>query len=337
MEGESFMFEKKTKTPDKKLICSECRRVIKPNSKYTVIKNRIYCAKCAQMKKDWDFMLFIRNKYLVNFDLDGEPKVKLKQIESDSGVYEKLIMGAFFDESAFTDKEKQSNVYRNYMFMRDLIQQSEVTHDDLYGAVTKLEIIDVMLTTEDPQEVFESMNSTGKNLTNTDLLRNYLLMDLPYQTQSTFYNNYWKRIEKQVGSRRMEQFMVHYLIMKRKTDSVQIRKRSGRINKSNLYECYRQYYSPEMKNDEATQDLLQDMEKYSLIYSRIYKEMPATELEKALYEIIYDLNAEPAAIFLMYLMSLDVSDKELTKAAEGIIAYIFRLRIFKTMATSGKI
>ena len=53
MEGESFMFEKKTKTPDKKLICSECRRVIKPNSKYTVIRNKVYCEKCARKKKDW--------------------------------------------------------------------------------------------------------------------------------------------------------------------------------------------------------------------------------------------------------------------------------------------
>jgi len=137
--------------------------------------------------EDEHLQKLIRNKYLVNFDLDGEPKVKLKQIESDSGVYEKLIMSASYDETAFSDKEKQSNVYRNYMLMRDLIQQSKVSHNDLYGAVMKLEIIDVMLTTEDPQEVFESMNSTGKNLTNTDLLRNYLLMDLPYQTYYFLY------------------------------------------------------------------------------------------------------------------------------------------------------
>ena len=55
MKGELDMFRKKEKKP----VCSECRRIIKPKEKYTVIKNKIYCAKCAQKKKDWDFMLFM--------------------------------------------------------------------------------------------------------------------------------------------------------------------------------------------------------------------------------------------------------------------------------------
>ena len=59
MKDEIIMFAKKTKTLDKKLICLECRRVIKPDSKFTVIRNKVYCEKCAKKKKDWDFMSFM--------------------------------------------------------------------------------------------------------------------------------------------------------------------------------------------------------------------------------------------------------------------------------------
>lgn len=167
---------------------------------------------------DLRFRKQVKHGFLINVGLDDEPKMKLKQVESDSGVYEKIIMQEEFREDAFTDAEKQSNVYRNYSFFKERILQSSVNIQDLYNAIFKLEIIDVCLTTEDPQEVFESMNSTGKSLTNTDLLRNYLLMDLTHSKQEKLYKKYWSQIEKNVGTKLMEQYMVHYLIMKRKSD-----------------------------------------------------------------------------------------------------------------------
>jgi len=85
------------------------------------------------------------------------------------------------------------------------------------------------------------MNSTGKNLTNTDLLRNYLLMALPFNKQVKLYKNYWAKIQKNVGAKLMEQYMVHYLIMKRKSDSINLKHRSSKINKNNLYDCYKLY------------------------------------------------------------------------------------------------
>ena len=136
---------------------------------------------------DPGFKKRIQHGFLINMGLDDEPKMKLKQIESDSSVYEKLILADVFDKDAFTDKDKASHVYRNYLHFRSLIAGSDVSASELYNAIYKLEIIDVCLTTEDPQEVFESMNSTGKSLTNTDLLRNYLLMDLTHSEQDKLY------------------------------------------------------------------------------------------------------------------------------------------------------
>ena len=276
----------------------------------------------------------IRNKYLINLDLDDTPKVKLKQVESDSGVYEKLIMSTDFDEKFFSENEKKSNVYKNYILFRDLISQTSTPHDRLYNSISLLEIIDVCLTTEDPQGVFESMNSTGKNLTNTDLLRNYLLMDLPHNIQEKFYKNYWRKIEENIGHHDMEQFMSHYLIMKRKTDSIQVRKKREKINKNNLYNSYKQYYSQAMKNIDETEKLLQDITKYSVFYSRITNSSPVTILDKLFYEIVYELNSDSPIIFLMYLMGEGISGKDLEDATKAIISYVFRLRIFKSSASN---
>ena len=213
----------------------------------------------------------IKRSFLVDAGFDDEPKMKLKQVESDSLVYEKIVLPDFVNPDAFSESEKQTNVYRNYQFFLEKIQGSNATIEQLYDAVFKLEIIDVCLTTEDPQEVFESMNSTGKSLTNTDLIRNYLLMTLKPKLQTQFYKLYWSKIEKNVGSKRMEQFMVHFLIVQRKSDSINIRRRSSKINKNTLYDCFKIYFPVNSKTDETIEELLEEMYHYSVIYNRIVR------------------------------------------------------------------
>lgn len=283
---------------------------------------------------DIRFKKQVRHGFLINIGLDDAPKMKLKQIESDRSVYEKIILQDDFNEDSFSDDERASNVYRNYSCFKELILQSEVPIIDLYQAVFRLEIIDVCLTTEDPQEVFESMNSTGRSLTNTDLLRNYLLMDLTHSLQEKLYKKYWSQIEKNVGTKQMESYMVHYLIMKRKSDSMNLRRKSAKINKNTLYECYKIYFPPSRKQNGGTEELLDDMYRYSLIYGRIFSQKPPkTEIENAIHEVIHDLNADAVAILLMYLMHIQVSeeitDSELLAAIKACISYVFRVRIFK--------
>ncbi|MBO4925274.1 MAG: DUF262 domain-containing protein [Clostridia bacterium] len=282
---------------------------------------------------DDKFKKQIRNGFLVNTGFDDQPKMKLKQVESDQSIFEKIIMQQDFLEDAFSTTEKNSNVYRNYSFFKDRIEQSSSTLQSLYSAIFKLEIIDVCLTTEDPQEVFESMNSTGKSLTNTDLLRNYLLMDLKGNQQTKLYKNYWLQIEKNVGSKLMEQYMVHYLIMKRKSDSINIHRRSGKINRNTLYDCYKIYFPPENKANNGTERLLADMYHFSTIYKKIVNNNALTELDKAINELIYELSAEQVAIFLMHLLYVQeqgiISDEDMLLAVRACISYVLRVRIFK--------
>ncbi len=282
---------------------------------------------------DKKFQKQVRHGFLVNIGLDDEPKMKLKQVESDSAVYEKLVLQDEFKESDYTEQEKKSNVYRNYLFFKEQIEQSNVSLQDLYNAIFRLEIIDVCLTSEDPQEVFESMNSTGKSLTNTDLLRNYLLMDLTHSKQEQLYKKYWSQIEKNVGAGMMEQYMVHYLIMKRKSDSINIHRRSSKVNKNTLYECYKLYIPPENKKGDGTEELLQDMYRYSNVYRKIVNNDNKSHIDRSLRELIFELNAEQTAIFLMYLLEKQgeegISDDEMEAAIQACISYVFRVRVFK--------
>lgn len=283
---------------------------------------------------DLRFKKQIRIGFLINQGLDDQPKMKLKQVESDSAVYEKIIFQEEYNEDSFSEAEKKSNVFINYKFFREQIEHSKVKLQDLYNAIFKLEIIDVCLVAEDPQEVFESMNSTGKNLTNTDLLRNYLLMNLTHSKQEKFYKKYWLQIEKGVGTKLMEQYMVHYLIMKRKSDSMNIRSRSSKVNKNTLYDCFKIYFPSENKQNDGTEELLADMLKYSVYYRKIVNaEATKTAFNEAVRELIYELNAEPAAIFIMYLLDIQeeqhASDDDILEAVKACISYVFRVRLFR--------
>lgn len=278
----------------------------------------------------------IRYGYLLNADDGDDIKVKLKQVESDSSIFEKLILHIEFHEEDFTEEEQGSNIYKNYMFFREQIMESPISIPDLYTAVSLLEIIDVVLTSEDPQEVFESMNSTGKNLKNTDLLRNYLLMALSHSEQEMFYKKYWAKIQNNVGSKMMDQYMAHYLIMKRKSDSINIKRRSSKISKNNLYECYKIYFNnnPEYKQKTGIEILLSDMYRYSTVYRRIVNNSEiSSDLDKAIYELIYELNADSAAIFLLYLLDYQeqngISEDEMLKAVKACISYVFRVKMLK--------
>ena len=78
--------------------------------------------------------------------------------------------------------------------LRDIGTQSK-GGDELHEAVTKLEIINITLNQDDnPQPIFESLNSTGVALSEGDKIRNFILMGLPPKQQNDFYEKYWNKI-----------------------------------------------------------------------------------------------------------------------------------------------
>jgi uncharacterized protein with ParB-like and HNH nuclease domain len=131
------------------------------------------------------------NKYLIKED---KTRLKLKPIKNDSAALDKLYA------NKPNEYYERSNVTNNYLFFKDSLQklQNSVHYSDILESIKKLEIVSMTLSKDEdnPQLIFESLNSTGLDLAEADKVRNYILMQLDAKTQELFYENYWNKIEK---------------------------------------------------------------------------------------------------------------------------------------------
>ncbi|WP_322153311.1 DUF262 domain-containing protein [Paratractidigestivibacter sp.] len=132
---------------------------------------------------------YIRNQWLID-EYDEVEKLKLKLVKGDQLAFRRVIEG---------DPDKLvsgSNVTENYRYFLDRISGTDLTAEQLRDAIKSLEVIDISLEQGDnAQLIFESLNSTGLDLSEGDKIRNYVLMDLPEKTQEQCYEKYWNPIE----------------------------------------------------------------------------------------------------------------------------------------------
>lgn len=121
----------------------------------------------------------IRNRYLLNDDEDGERQFKLILSQGDKDALIAVVQGLEPSSDAPT------RVIANYHFFREKLGRSKTDLAVICRGLDKLVVVDVTLTrnVDNPQLVFEAMNSTGKKLSQADLIRNYVLMDLPTKEQ----------------------------------------------------------------------------------------------------------------------------------------------------------
>ncbi|MCD8098170.1 MAG: DUF4268 domain-containing protein, partial [Lachnospiraceae bacterium] len=127
--------------------------------------------------------------FLVDKYQPEEKRIKLKPVKNDQKAFGKL----FSDPSEYV---RGSNLTANYNYFYERIQKQEITIDELFDAICRLEIININLNNDDnPQLIFESLNSTGLDLSEGDKIRNFILMGLPSKEQNEYYEKYWNQIE----------------------------------------------------------------------------------------------------------------------------------------------
>ena len=278
-----------------------------------------------------------------NFDY----RFKLKPLDYDLEVFEKLMDCE--DLNNFPEEYQSSNLYKNYNFFKKTINESQYTINELFNAIYGLEIVGLLLDTENPQEIFESLNSTGIDLSNTDLIRNYLLMPLLEQNrQEELYQKYWLNVERMIQSNNMETFILQYLITKRKSNSVFQNDKKLQLTKTNLYRSFKEYFVKRYDTNDhenAIESFLKDMHRYAVFYKHFRFNANTvvsklSTLDKKFYELTYLLDASYAPIILMYIY--DKYDKGMInegtfiKFVDALISLAFRARVCRYYVISAQ-
>lgn len=191
----------------------------------------------------------ILKTYLVDEWQENGIGEKLKSVKNDKEAYLKL----FGEETEFIDN---SNITINYKFFYERIQKEEINVDELFDAITKLEIIHIKLNQDDnPQLIFESLNSTGLALSEGDKIRNLILMGLPTKLQNRYYENYWNKIEIYTNYN-VSAFIRDYLSIKlQKTPAF-----------SKIYITFKKFKLDYYSDKVTTEDLLAELSFYAKIY-----------------------------------------------------------------------
>ncbi|MCD0163254.1 DUF262 domain-containing protein [Deinococcus sp. 6YEL10] len=145
----------------------------------------------------------IRENFLINkHEEGGDGYYKLMLTQSDRSTLQRLLTDS-------PPEDAQSvRVQENLAYFEERLKDEHVDLQDVYRGLQKLVIVDVALEQgkDNPQLIFESMNSTGLDLTQADLIRNFMLMGLEPKAQTKLYNDYWKPMETRFAGRDPQHF-----------------------------------------------------------------------------------------------------------------------------------
>ncbi|MGL2437089.1 DUF262 and DUF1524 domain-containing protein [Helicobacter pylori] len=251
--------------------------------------------------------------YLINSDKDGDKKFRLILSESDKDTLLSLI-----DKNKRKPSEPSVKIVENFELLEKWIRKNTDKLETIFKGLEKLMIVWIALDKgDDPQLIFESMNSKGIELTQADLIRNYILMGLEPEKQKIFYEKYWRAMEEDFkqNEKLFDRFVKHYLTIK-----------IGKIpNEKRVYDAFKDY---QQKEGIEIEDLLKDLQKYCGYFCRIvFKKEADKDLNKAL-SFLVDLEMDVIYPLLLELYS-DYKDGVLSKQDFIPIIYLTESYIFR--------
>lgn len=245
----------------------------------------------------------IRKNYLINEDGKDEEKYKLLPTNQDKETYIALIDGIENEV-----KEPSMAIMDAFNLFMSLLDGDEEALKNAYVGLQKLDLVYIGLNSEadNPQLIFESMNSTGLKLTQGDLLRNYLLLDLSFEKQEELYKKYWRPIELDFGvevyKEKFDYFLRDYLTMKERRTTIRLD--SG-------YEEFKAYYEDSGLTKE---DAIEDLRRYAKYYSTIYR---CNDEDKDLNELWKELKIQKVEVANPFFIQI-YNDYELAKQNNDI-------------------
>ena len=231
----------------------------------------------------------IFKQYLINEFAKEEDKLKLKATENN-----KKAIVHILSTNDINEFKGYSRIVENFKYFQTQInaENFEIIHKGL----SKLMFVDIGLDrqNDNPQRIFESLNSTGLALSQADLIRNYILMDLTPKVQSKIYNNYWQFIEdlakdEENNQNKLSDFVRDFLTLENRNIP----------NKDKVYLEFKKKYSEE-KTEQELEEILIKIKSLVNFYNKLLnpKNEPDKEIRIQL-EYIKKLEINVAYPFLM--------------------------------------
>lgn len=260
----------------------------------------------------------LRGYYLRNHLEEGERSYKLLLTQTDK----KSLLALLSQEPQ--PAEPSLRISENFAFFEKKVRALGDDLSSLCHGLNKLMIVDIALSRDqdNPQLIFESMNSTGRELSQADLIRNFILMGLEPVEQTRLYENHWRPMETAFGQeaygRYFDGFMRHYLTFQtRKIPKIKA-----------VYEAFKEYAKSQKIVAAGVEDLVKEIH----IFARYYCAMAFNqESDKELALALRDLRELGVDVAFPFLFELyhDYSEGRLTRddfvlAVRLVEAYVFR-------------
>lgn len=260
----------------------------------------------------------IRSYYLMNPFEEGDRAHKLLLTETDRDTLIAIV------HQKNLPVERSVHVVENFNFFKRQVAALGDNLTTLCHGLAKLVIVDIALSRDqdNPQLIFESLNSTGRELTQADLIRNFILMGLEPAYQTRLYKDYWRPMERAFGqeaySSHFDAFMRHYLTLR--TDEI------PRVK--DVYEAFKTYARRSEVADKGVDALVADIHRFATYYCAMALGQEQDKELAAAFRDLRELKAHVAWPFLLELYD-DYKQGLLPKgdflrAVRLVESYVFR-------------
>lgn len=257
----------------------------------------------------------IRGLYLRNEYESGDDYFKLTLSQRDKDALRAVIRNAPMPDN-------NSRIATNYAFFIERLNDPHLDLTHVCRGLDKLVVVDVKLTRglDDPQLVFESMNATGKKLSQADLIRNFVLMDLPPRQQEQLYDDYWYPMERLFqgdDEKRFDEFVRHYLTAKTNA--------TPRL--ADIYEAFKAYAFAQETMGTSRDELVTDLSRHATWFANMaLGNEPDARLKRGFSEV--DQLATVTYPFQLRLyadyQAGILSAEDFSRIIDVVISYLFR-------------
>lgn len=249
--------------------------------------------------------------YLINKFQDEKNKLRLKPMKEDDVIFKKIMKGNL------EGIDKNSNIFKNYKYFENRLSKTNFSLKQIFEATQKLMMVYISLKRgeDDPQLIFESINSTGVSLTQGDLIRNFILMDKEPNEQEFLFEKYWYAIENNLSNELISDFIRDYLTMKNE----EIPK------KSDVYLEFKKFVNDEKESIEV---ILTQLKYFSGLYRKIIYSKTENDILNKLLQNLNRLKITVSYPFLLEVLDKyereAISTEEIVEILKIIISYVFR-------------